>query len=99
MKDIEALRVRHQQEAIISLRAKGEEKVALESGQIWSSLRGAIGVEHHSDQERHSYSGGRAENKAWHLSPPALSLEGVVSLSVEQSWEGLWIGLEGKQSN
>lgn len=64
MKDIEALRIQHQQEAIISLTAKGEEKVALESGQIWSSLRGAIRVGHHSDQERHSSSGGRVENKA-----------------------------------
>lgn len=64
MKDFEALRIQHHQEAIISLRAKGEEKVALESGQIWSSLRGAIRVGHHSDQERHGYSGRRAENKA-----------------------------------
>lgn len=62
MKDAEALRIQHHQEAIISLN-KGEEKVALEPGQIWSSLRGAIRVGHHSDQERHSYSGGRAENK------------------------------------
>lgn len=55
MKDFEAPRVWHQQEAINSPRAEGEEKVVLEPGESWSSLRGAIGVEHHSYQQRRSY--------------------------------------------
>lgn len=70
------------QEAIISLRAK--EKAA------WSlpdlELPGAepIGVEHHSDQERHSCSEGAQRIKpGTSLLPPLI--EGAVSLSAEQS--------------
>ena len=54
-KDFEAPRVWHQQEAINSPRAEGEEKLVLEPGESWSSLRGAIGVERHSYQQRRSY--------------------------------------------